>query len=286
ELRVGERDVLPDGGSEHVRALSDDTELTADRSGVEAGEVEAVELDMSGGRLVQAEQQMREGRLPGPGPADDADVLAGLDFQRDAAYHRRGERTVGERHVVGPDLAAELRCGTYVLTVLFTRGVEDVIDALHVAAEHLQLQATGNHGAQGLKESGPEGRGTQHRAERDVPGEYLEGTHHQDDQRRGNLQRAHDGANRGAETPAGQVDVDLIGEQTAPVVDGAVFPAGRLECLDAGEQLVGVALSVCLRLQAAGHQPLVAPPGQHHHGDLEHGEHEHHDGQDGADDEQ
>jgi hypothetical protein len=70
------------------------------------------------------------------------------------------------------------------------------------------------------------------------------------------------------------------------VFGGAVLGPGCLECLDAGEQLVGVALGVRLRLQASGHQPLVAPPGQNHHGDLEEREHEHHDGQDRADDEQ
>src|SRR5258708_6351477 len=137
QLGVGQRDVLPDGGPEQVRALGDDTELTAHRPGVEAGEVLAVELDAPGRRAVQAEQQVRQGRLPGPGPADDADVLARLDLHRDVADHGRGERAVSERHVVGPDPSAEPGRGTDVLAVLFTRGVQDVVDALHIAGEQL-----------------------------------------------------------------------------------------------------------------------------------------------------
>ena len=58
--------------------------------------------------------------------------------------------------------------------------------------------------------------------------------------------------------PRASPDVDLPGEQARPVLDGAVLGAGRLQVLDAGEQLVGVALRTGLGFQARCHQALVA----------------------------
>jgi hypothetical protein len=97
-------------------------------------------------------------------------VLARLDLHRDVAQDLGRELAVGERHVGGPDLAAEPGRGTDVLAVLFPRGVQDVVDALHVAGEQLQLQAAGNHRGQGAEEPGSQGGDAQHRAERHVPG--------------------------------------------------------------------------------------------------------------------
>jgi hypothetical protein len=58
--------------------LGDDAELPPHRPDVQAGQILAVEADPALGRLVQAEQQVREGGLARSRPAHDADTLAGV----------------------------------------------------------------------------------------------------------------------------------------------------------------------------------------------------------------
>ena len=157
---------------------------------------------------------------------------------------------------------ASAGAGRTVAAGLFGRGVEHVVDPVHVAAQQQQLQPGGDQGGQRLEEAGGQGAQSQHGAQRQPAVEHLLGPDGQDQQRRDDPQAGHGGIDHGAQAAPGQADVDLVDEQVGPVAGGALLGTGGLERLDAGEHLEHVALRARLDLQALGREPLGAPPGQ------------------------
>src|SRR5665647_3506241 len=87
--RVAVRDVLPDGPGEERRVLEDDPDPLAYGSVVDARDVEPVDEDLAGARLVQAKQQTHQRRLAAAGLTHERDPLAGRDVEVDAVEHRR-----------------------------------------------------------------------------------------------------------------------------------------------------------------------------------------------------
>jgi hypothetical protein len=133
---VAERDVLSDGRAEQIGPLRDDADLPAQRPEVELGQLAPVEQDPPGRWKIQAEEQVREGRLAGTRASNDAQQLTGLDLERDILHHRGRQRpSVGERDAVGPYPAGEARSGCDGLPLLLPGRVQHVVDALHVAAQ-------------------------------------------------------------------------------------------------------------------------------------------------------
>ena len=97
-----------DGVAEEERVVVDDRDLRAQRVRVERAHVGAVDEHAPGGRVVEARDELHERRLARAGGADEGDVRAGLDGQRDVAQGRLGVLAglvVGERHVAQLDAA-------------------------------------------------------------------------------------------------------------------------------------------------------------------------------------
>src|SRR5262249_59758870 len=72
---------------------------------VELAEIDAVDLDGAGLRVIKPAEQLRQGRLAGAVLTDDGQRRAGGDGQVEALEHRTARRRVGEGDVVEPDLA-------------------------------------------------------------------------------------------------------------------------------------------------------------------------------------
>src|SRR5262249_24293500 len=107
-VRLGEPQVTGDGGVEEVGLLGDD----ADRAG-EVGEgqvayVDAVDPHAARGRVVQARDQVAEGRLAGVGLAHDRQAAAGRNGDVDAAQRVPLGAGVAEADVVQSHVAADL----------------------------------------------------------------------------------------------------------------------------------------------------------------------------------
>ena len=93
--RVGEQEAV----------LEDDTHLAAQRSQRDVAHVVPVDEDRSLGRVVEARDEHRQGRLAAPARADDGHALTRGDVQIDSAEHRVSvavaEVDVRERDVTG-----------------------------------------------------------------------------------------------------------------------------------------------------------------------------------------
>ena len=76
-VAVEEGDVVPQAAMEQLHLLGHQADPSPEL--VEAGlaDVDAAEADRAGGRVVQAEQEPRHGRLAGTGASDEADHFAG-----------------------------------------------------------------------------------------------------------------------------------------------------------------------------------------------------------------
>ena len=106
-----EADVVARAGREHHRVLRHQRDARCarradrpSRTGTPSSEI------VPDGRIVEAQQQMKQRALAGAGRTDDRDLLAGLHGQRDAV--ERGHvrpRRIGEADVVEADLAARRR---------------------------------------------------------------------------------------------------------------------------------------------------------------------------------
>jgi hypothetical protein len=86
--------------------LEQDTDVLAHRRERELPDVVPVDADRAGVRVLEAEQELRDGRLPGAARTDDRHELARLHAQRDALERRPGGARVAERHPVQLDGAA------------------------------------------------------------------------------------------------------------------------------------------------------------------------------------
>jgi hypothetical protein len=72
----------------------------------ERGDFLAIDPDLAGGRVVQAAEQLQQGRLAGARSPDDRDPLAGLDLEVEVLEH-------GERDGPLPELLAQASAGEH-----------------------------------------------------------------------------------------------------------------------------------------------------------------------------
>src|SRR5438270_1001926 len=79
----GVGDVLGDGGGEEDGVLLDDRELTPEVGEAKLAQVGPVDLDMSGGRVIEPREQADARGLARAGRAHDAEPSAGFDGERD-----------------------------------------------------------------------------------------------------------------------------------------------------------------------------------------------------------
>ena len=109
EAGVGasEADVVDDRAGEQEGLLGHHRELLAQRSRGHLAQVEAVDAHRSGARVVEARQQLDDGRLAGPGRADQGDGGARSDGEVDVVEHVVAV-AVAERHVVELDAATHV----------------------------------------------------------------------------------------------------------------------------------------------------------------------------------
>src|SRR5690606_13159897 len=98
-------DVVEDRAMQQRRVLRDHADVPAQRLLRDLGDVLPVDRDPPRLNVVEAEQQVHERRLAGARAADEADLLAGADLERQVLYHA-GLRGVVEAHVLEADLAA------------------------------------------------------------------------------------------------------------------------------------------------------------------------------------
>ena len=120
--RVGprERDVVAHGAREEERLLRHDAELAAERLDGHVAQVEAVDAHAPRGRVVEARDELGDGRLPRAGRPDERHRLAGVDVEVDVAQHRdRG--VVPERHADELHVALDQRERRGVLRLLDRR---------------------------------------------------------------------------------------------------------------------------------------------------------------------
>jgi len=125
-VRRAVAEVAGDRAAEQERLLGDDPDLVPDVVLGHLADVDAVERDRPAGHVVEARDEVDEGRLAAAGAADDGGRLTGRGTERDPA-----EARVAEFHVVELDVPA--RCGDrgrLVGVVERRLGVEDLLDPL------------------------------------------------------------------------------------------------------------------------------------------------------------
>ena len=131
-------DVLHDGRAEEVRVLEHEPELPPEVVLPEVADVDAVDRDRSAAHLVEAREEIDDGRLAGPRRADERDRLAGLRLERDVVEDER-VWPVAKRDVVELHASADLRqraCRRGV--VRLRRRVEELEHALGAGQRGLE----------------------------------------------------------------------------------------------------------------------------------------------------
>ena len=76
------QDVVRHAGGKQDRVLVDDRELVTQVPQHDVTQIDSVQQDLAGRRVVEARQQRQQGRLTGAGRPGDADAGAGADTQR------------------------------------------------------------------------------------------------------------------------------------------------------------------------------------------------------------
>ena len=92
-------DVLGDGPAEQERLLQDHRHLPPQAGACHAAHVVTVNPDGPAAHVVEARDQVGDGRLAGAGASDQSDGLAGGDVEADVAQHRP-RRVIAERDAV------------------------------------------------------------------------------------------------------------------------------------------------------------------------------------------
>ena len=87
---------------------------------------------------MQAEQQPRQGRFPGPGRPDQGHLLAGRDPDPDAVQDRVSPRRVAVGHVLEFD--GSLETARVPGSAGFDRGFQHIVQAPQVGAQGLELE--------------------------------------------------------------------------------------------------------------------------------------------------
>ena len=101
-VREAEGDVVAHGGREEERVLRDDADLAPQRAPADAANVDAVDEDAAGGRVVEARHEGGERRLAGARMADQRDRATGREVELDLLEHRP-LRFVAERDALEAD---------------------------------------------------------------------------------------------------------------------------------------------------------------------------------------
>src|SRR5205823_10565865 len=107
EARVAEADVLAGGELVLDEALEDCRGAGAPGGRVDLPQIDAVDEDAARGRLVETEEEARQGALAGAVLADERQPLAGTDLQAHLVEGGRGGAGVGKAHAFERDALAE-----------------------------------------------------------------------------------------------------------------------------------------------------------------------------------
>jgi len=110
---VGIGDVVAHGGIEQERLLLHQPDVFAKTGEGDLADVAAVQRDPSAGHVVEAWDQVRQGRLAAAGRSDDAKSASRPHLEADVAQHRLAARIVREIHMLEPQhpLWRVQRCG-------------------------------------------------------------------------------------------------------------------------------------------------------------------------------
>ena len=103
-------DVVHDGAGEQVHVLQDHAERTAQVGLLDLVDVDAVVADLAVGDVVEAVDQVRDGRLARAGGADEGDLLAGLRVHAYMPWSTCLSGRVAEVDVVHADIALRAGC--------------------------------------------------------------------------------------------------------------------------------------------------------------------------------
>src|SRR6185369_8371530 len=105
-VELAEPDVLRGARLVGHVVLEHPADQASDGSRLELAEVDAVEEDPAVGGVVQASDELDQGRLPRPVPTDDRDGLAGRDREAHVAERVLVAARIPERHMIEDELAA------------------------------------------------------------------------------------------------------------------------------------------------------------------------------------
>ncbi len=122
-------EVFTQGLGIQKRLLHDDGNLTAKLLAVDGRNVSAVDLDGSFAQVIEAKQEIHDGRFPGPRRTKQSDGAAGRDAERDA-IERRCAVVVRKRHSLEGNFAAPSGTGERVnrFRSAFSRMAEDFVN--------------------------------------------------------------------------------------------------------------------------------------------------------------
>ena len=135
-----DRDVLGHGRAPHPGVLQDHAPHAAQRCPREVADVVPVHKDLAGVHVVEAHEEVDEGRLAAAGVAHERDPLAGLGRELDV-LEDGAAGNVGERHVPERDLAANLAQLKGVLGIgLLDRLVDELEEVARAGDGVLQLR--------------------------------------------------------------------------------------------------------------------------------------------------
>ncbi len=134
-------DVLGDRAVEEKDVLLDDPQQPAVAFDLDLAEVDPVERDRAGGRVVEPGDQVAERRLARAAAADQGDRLARLDLQVDVAQHQPAGAGIGEADVLEGDPAGDgglgdgARAGAVGHFARLGQQVEHAVEAREVVLE-------------------------------------------------------------------------------------------------------------------------------------------------------
>ena len=131
-------DVVADGAVEQDVFLQDHADLAAQRCGIDHGNILSIDQHPAPVRHIETLDQLGERAFAGTGTADDADHLAGSDFQVYRANDIRRVRAVAEGHLIELDGSGQPWNPGLLADNLGAR-IEDVAQALHGDAGLLEV---------------------------------------------------------------------------------------------------------------------------------------------------
>ena len=277
-LAVG--DVLGDGAVEQPGVLQHHAELAPQVGRAHLVRVNAVERDAAATHLVEAHEQVDEGRLAGARGSHDGDLLAGLGHEAHVA-HEGLLGLVAEAHVLELDaalhgLGAGERLGRVSLDLVLVKDGEDALGGGERPLQHAdghgelreRLGARGHVLEERLEDAHGELAGEQHLAGDDGHGDLAQAQHEADDGAHGVGEEIGLGA-RGREFLGGGQHLGGARLVAAEGLDDGAAGVGLLHL--AGELAQG-GLPGRGHAQGAGGEELGDEQGHHAEADEDHRE--------------